>query len=286
MIVVPEEKQTEMFAEYTLQGRVDLAIALLREHATDAPYYGRFSGGKDSQVIHRLCQMAGVKVHWSYSVTQIDPPDLMRFIRWHYPGVEWLRKRENFFKCAVRKKAMPTRKCRWCCQEYKEHKTPGGLTLLLGIRAEESARRAASWSEIGKNRRGEQTINPIFWWKEKEVWEFLRSENLQSSYLYECGFHRLGCVGCPQATAKERALQFSIYPRIKDLWMRCCENVWEVIGDDTATKHRFSDWRDFWEWWLTDDSMPPLQCGDEPQGILETVHADDAWRVECERNNA
>jgi hypothetical protein len=52
-VLIPQivSSQGEMFREYTLQGRVDAAIALLREHATDAPYFGGFSGGKDSIVI-------------------------------------------------------------------------------------------------------------------------------------------------------------------------------------------------------------------------------------------
>ena len=39
-------------------------------------YYGAFSGGKDSQTIYHLAQMAGVKFDAQYSLTTVDPPRL------------------------------------------------------------------------------------------------------------------------------------------------------------------------------------------------------------------
>ena len=43
-------------------------------------YYGAFSGGKDSQALYHVAQMAGVKVDWHFHFTSIDPPQLLAFI--------------------------------------------------------------------------------------------------------------------------------------------------------------------------------------------------------------
>lgn len=48
-----------------------------------------FSGGKDSTVLAELCKMAqeqyGVEYSLNYNVTGIDPPELVYFMRQHYP---------------------------------------------------------------------------------------------------------------------------------------------------------------------------------------------------------
>ncbi len=59
-------------------------------------YYLAFSGGKDSVVLKRLAEMAGVKFDAHYSVTTIDPPELTQFIRKYHPDVKWERYKTPF----------------------------------------------------------------------------------------------------------------------------------------------------------------------------------------------
>ena len=106
---------------------VQRAVALLQMHAPadGSPYYGCFSGGKDSVVIKELARMAGVKIEWHYNVI-IDPPELMRFIKDHHPDVEWIyathkrgplkgQRKSHFFRRIKEKLLVPTRFRRWCC---------------------------------------------------------------------------------------------------------------------------------------------------------------------------
>ena len=90
---------------------VQRSVALLQANAPSdgAPYYGCFSGGKDSVVIKELARMAGVPVEWHYNVI-IDPPELMRFIKQRHPDVKWLRcKHGPFFNRIKQKLMLPTR---------------------------------------------------------------------------------------------------------------------------------------------------------------------------------
>ena len=71
-----------------LQDKIDRAIEALRENEPkdDKGHALAFSGGKDSCVIKQLAIEAGVKFNAFYSVTTIDPPELVRFIKEHRIG--------------------------------------------------------------------------------------------------------------------------------------------------------------------------------------------------------
>ena len=78
--------------EETLFGTVDkvqIAIDRLKAFEPADGYWLAFSGGKDSVVIKRLAQMAGVKFEAHYSVTSVDPPELVRFIKDVHPDVSF-----------------------------------------------------------------------------------------------------------------------------------------------------------------------------------------------------
>ena len=51
--------------------KVENAIKRLQSFEPPEGYYVAFSGGKDSQCIYHLCQMAGVKFDAYYNVTSV-----------------------------------------------------------------------------------------------------------------------------------------------------------------------------------------------------------------------
>ena len=70
--------------ELTLEGKIDKvkkAISRIQAYAFDVPV-AAISGGKDSVVLDALCQMAGIKYEPIYNVTSVDPPELVRFIKY------------------------------------------------------------------------------------------------------------------------------------------------------------------------------------------------------------
>ena len=108
-----------MLIENTLYGEVDkvkVAINRLKLHEPKEGYYLAFSGGKDSCVCYELCKMAGVKFTAHYHVTTVDPPELIYFIREHYPD-SWenrTRPKKSMWQLIVDNGILPQRQIRYC----------------------------------------------------------------------------------------------------------------------------------------------------------------------------
>ena len=261
----------------SLDERIDQAVKTLQLYQPkDAPYYGCFSGGKDSVVIKHLSGRAGVNVEWWYNNTTIDPPELVRFIKRKHPDVQWNKpKHGNFFK-RMEKKGFPTRRQRWCCEEYKESVSPRDRRLILGVRAAESPRRAATWKVVTYHRKTKtNAISPIVYWTDANVWEYIRREGVEYCELYDEGFKRLGCIGCPMAREAGRRREFERWPRYEKLWKRAFKRIWEKRagkpqrdGREWFGSARFENWEQMWEWWLSND---PLPGGEDCQGFLDLV---------------
>jgi phosphoadenosine phosphosulfate reductase len=259
----------------TLDDLIAESIELLREHEPPEGYYGCFSGGKDSIVIKELARRSGVRVVWHYNITTIDPPELFRFICQEHPGV--IReppRRGSFFRRMEEVKGFPTRRARWCCEEYKETTAPKGSTLILGIRAEESAARAKGWSSVTIHRKTKApAIQPIIGWASDEIWEFIRGERLPYPSLYDEGFHRLGCIGCPMARESGRRYEFARWPAYERRWRLAFRRIWDRRagtiqrdGREWFGSARFDSWEAMWEWWIADVSLPPVD--DPAQEVL------------------
>jgi len=252
--------QCELLAEHALEAMIVRAVDLLKEHEPPDGYFGCFSGGKDSCVIKELARLAGVKATWHYNVTTVDPPELIWFMKEHHKDVDFLYPNMRMFD-EIPKRGLPTRRVRWCCEVFKESHTPNGATLLMGIRAEESPRRAAMWSEVEYHRRTKcNCVLPIFKWTIDHVWEFIRVQKLAYCSLYDEGFKRLGCIGCPMARVAGRIKEFSRWPGIEQQYKDATRKLFETNRNKYV--QRFPSWDSLWEWWLSDDPAPAAPCGE------------------------
>ena len=261
--------------DLSLEALTQDAIKLLRVcQPKDKPYYGCFSGGKDSTVIKELGRLAGINVIWHYNVTTIDPPELVQFIREHHPDVDWRWPDRGFFTW-FRTQGFPTRKQRWCCRLLKEQDAPVGSTMIFGVRAEESSRRAKNWGLVTyHDKKRANVISPIVNWTSEHVWAFIREHNLPYCCLYDQGFDRLGCVGCPQGSTKQRLAQFARWPKYLRAWRNAFRALWgkragtlNRNGLDWIGNRYFASWEEMWDWWLNDEPLPSEKH--DCQGMLE-----------------
>ena len=239
-----------------LDESVAYSLQVLREHAGDLPYWGAFSGGKDSVCIKQLCIEAGVAVDWHYGVTSIDPPELVRFIHEVHPDVRFLRsKTYNNFGDGIARAGLPGRIRRWCCAEFKERPAPNGRTTVVGIRAEESPRRRKSWNVWNLKRKKGAYLCPILHWTEADVWEYIESRNLPYCSLYDEGYARLGCVGCPMQPVAQRRRDLERWPQVKRMLLggtkRLMERMMPKWKANNQPFAKFSTPEELFDWWLT-----------------------------------
>ena len=262
--------QMSLGSDGQLRDKVQTAIKRLQAFEPPEGYYVAFSGGKDSQCVYHLCQMAGVKFDAHYAITSVDPPELVRFIRENYPDVEFTRqyypdgKPITMWSLIAEHTIPPTRKARYCCASLKEP-GGGGRIVVTGVRWAESANRKNNHDVVdirGKkaiktaeqngvqfrtNKHGElimnddnddarrtvescyrtrkTMVNPIVDWTDEDVWEFLNSNNIPHCCLYDEGFTRLGCIGCPLAGSEKMRKDFERWPKYKQLYIKAFQRM-------------------------------------------------------------
>lgn len=246
-----------------LERKVAQAIALLQLWEPKAlelsqnGYWLAYSGGKDSEVILDLAKRAGVRHEAVYNVTTIDPPELVRFIKREHPEVRFSHQpRAMLTAMHDAGNEPPTRVARWCCAEYKEQGGTG-LVKIIGVRIAESPRRAALWRQVVPHRVSGTFLCPIVYWTDEDVWDYHREHELKHCTLYDEGFKRLGCIGCPQGRADQIARQFRRWPRYAAWWRREVVRFWESNHARTVRGgklHRCADWPSgeaFFEWWAS-----------------------------------
>lgn len=243
--------------------KIEASIALLKKAESlalsmdERGFHLAFSGGKDSQVLYHLAKMAGVKFHAEMQITTLDPPELMRFVRAQYPDVKKNLPKMNFYNLIKKNGMLPLRQVRYCCAYLKEGAGAGSVKLI-GIRAAESTKRAKrNEVEINSvkggpdvidqfNRNEEIThecrtgkdsiiISPIFKWSDADVWNFIRGYNIPYCELYDKGFHRIGCLFCPMASPKEKALHRKMYPGVEKEIKKSIQ--WLIDNNDYMSKY-------------------------------------------------
>lgn len=237
-------------------------------------FYNTFSGGKDSQVLYHLVKMSGVRHRTHMNLTSVDPPEVIRFVKAQYPDVDLIKPRMSIYEMAMKKHMLPTMRIRWCCAEYKETSGVGKVTLI-GIRKEESARRAKR-EEVSMNIKGKRKeysfdqwseheekmvacvggkdkilVSPIIHWTERDVWEFLNANGIPHCELYDQGYHRIGCICCPMSNRKQKLKDIERWPHVKSNWIKAIQ--WLI--DNGYTNHNYSDAETGFRWWISGKSF-------------------------------
>ena len=261
--------------EYNLDGKRDkVQIALERIKSfcpisngmifdgTDKPkpYYVAYSGGKDSDVLRILFELSGVPYNLVHNHTTVDAPETVRYIR-SIPGVHISYPEISMWALIAKNTMPPTRFVRYCCQYLKERGGQGQF-VVTGVRwAESNQRKTRNSLEVLPKRKenkvvlsadnhenrktfencvtkGTRILNPIIDWSDDDVWEFLNHYNCRSNPLYDCGWKRIGCIGCPMAGSKQMLRDFEKYPKYKAAYIRAFDRM--IIN--SQSKPRPSSW--------------------------------------------
>lgn len=274
--VYEQSKQVTM--RESLKKKIEYSIDLLRKSEKMAirldpenGFYLAFSGGKDSQALYHIAEMAGVKFKAHMNLTSVDPPEVIRFVKKQYPDVELIKPKMSIYDMALKKHILPTRILRWCCAEFKEMSGAGKVTLI-GIRKEESARRSKR-EEVSTNIKGKRTeetfdqwsehqekmvtcvggkdkilVSPIIHWAERDVWEFLNDVvKVPHCELYDEGYTRIGCILCPMSNRKSKLRDIERFPHAKRRWIQTIEK----LKNAGYINKNFDDAEFAFEWWIS-----------------------------------
>nr|DAZ47046.1 MAG TPA: phosphoadenosine-phosphosulfate reductase [Caudoviricetes sp.] len=236
-------------------------------------FYLAFSGGKDSQALYYIAQMAGVKFKAHMNLTSVDPPEVIRFVKRNYPDVELIKPKMSIYDMALKKHLIPTRTIRWCCAEFKEMSGAGKVTLT-GIRKQESVRRSKreevelaghkfsgifdQWEEHTETMvtcvggKDKILVSPIIYWTERDVWEFLNEVvKVPHCSLYDEGYRRIGCILCPMSNYKQKIKDCQRFPHARHKWIQTIQK----LIDGGYINHNFQDAEFGFNWWISDKSF-------------------------------
>lgn len=147
----------------------------LKYDANDG-FFLAFSGGKDSQALYHVAKLGGVKFKAHMNFTSIDPPQVIRFVRTQYPDVVTHAPEKSIFALAVDRGILPSMRIRWCCADLKETAGAGKVTLI-GIRKQESTRRAKRHEVEVSNRQFSGSLD------EFEVWQKVQIEKKEQKLI-------------------------------------------------------------------------------------------------------
>ncbi len=251
------------------------------------------SGGKDSAVCRELVRRSGVPYELIHNLTTADAPETIYYIREHFRQAEeegvpctinypfYKGKRVTMWSLIPQKKIPPTRLVRYCCEVLKEQSGTNRF-LTTGVRWAESKKRKEGrgiYESFARERgkkiilnndnddkrqlfescrlRSKHICNPIIDWSDHDVWDYIRSEKIPVNPLYDMGFFRVGCIGCPMA-GRSRYREFALYPTYERAYKKAFEKmllVRKMEGKDDSTGG-WLDAESVFKWWMEDNTMP------------------------------
>lgn len=102
-------------------------------------------------------------------------------------------------------------------------------------------------------------VNPIVDWKDEDVWSFLNENSIPHCTLYDEGWPRLGCIGCPLAGKKKMLRDFERWPKYKELYLRAFQRMLDnhpgqirIFNSETDPKDAepATEAKRAFEWWI------------------------------------
>ena len=192
------------------------------------------------------------------------------------------------------KRMPPTRIARYCCEYFKERRFEG-QHIMTGVRWGESRARKQRGVHEALNKNKEKRVvyfdedddrhkmtdicqlrnrvatNPIIDWTDKEVWEYIRINDIKTNPLYFThGMKRVGCVGCPLAGYAGHRRELEMFPKYKQAYLRTFEKLLEVRRERNMETGKWKNADDVYNWW-TDPKFNPDQISlfDEMDGSDE-----------------
>lgn len=138
-------------------------------------------------------------------------------------------------------------------QDENFKQTPKGGYVLLNYDNDESVRTVYTCFRTNK-----VLVNPLINWTDDDIWRYISQEHIEINPLYGCGFDRVGCIGCPMAGYKLRAMEFERYPKYRQRFINIADRIVKsknARGAQTSNYIRFKDGLDYFRHWIEDPNI-------------------------------
>lgn len=268
-----------------------IAIERFKVFEPEDGYYLAYSGGKDSDVIKILAQLSGVKFEAVHNLTTVDAPETVYYIksqpdvRIDYPKNSMWRlivekllppTRISRYCCSELKEKGGSGKIKVTGVRWAESirrtesaaivnvigkpKTMQKTAVDMGVKFAVTKQNGLIMNDDNDiNRRFVEhcyrttttMLNPIVDWTDNDVWEFLKHYDCKSNPLYQCGFKRIGCIGCPIAS-KHRYTEFRLYPKYRQNYVKAFERMIEH-RKERGLETEWQNGEEVMKWWLGED---------------------------------
>lgn len=102
--------------------------------------------------------------------------------------------------------------------------------------------------------------NPIYKWTDTDVWDFIRDREMKYNPLYDQGWTRVGCVGCPMAT--NQIWELEKYPKYKQMYIKAFQRMVDkrkAKGKKNKNEGVWVSGESVYRWWTGDYGEIPGQ---------------------------
>lgn len=273
-------------------------------HHYGKPLVCTYSGGKDSDVMLELFKRSAIPFEVINNHTTADAPQTVRHIRGKFKELEeqhipckimmpvYRGEPTSMWKLIPQKLIAPSRLRRYCCSVLKES-TIRNRYIATGVRWDESIKRRTrdEFEKIGKTKadaenfseimlsndndsrrrmtelcmqKDSMVVNPIIDWTHSDIWTYINSEHIKTCELYQCGYDRVGCIGCPMA-GKKRWKEFADFPQYKKLYIHAFDRMIARRMQKGLVCKRKNGEEEFL-YWMEDDNIPGQMSIDDYLG--------------------
>ena len=182
-----------------------------------------------------------------------------------------------------RKLMPPTRVVRYCCSVLKEGGNPNRM-ISTGVRWAESKNRSirSAYEVLGQTAsksigvsdekmlitdntdtrrlfescqmKAKTVVNPIIDWSDSNVWDVIKGEHIPVCEMYDWGYDRIGCIGCPLARKCQREREFYDFPKYRQAYIRAFDQMLEM----RKQKGKPTSWtcgEEVFLWWMQSDDV-------------------------------
>lgn len=98
-------------------------------------------------------------------------------------------------------------------------------------------------------------VNPIIEWTDDDVWDFIKANSIPYCELYDEGWKRLGCIGCPMSGKHGREKQFARWEKYKYHYLLAFDRMLKEL-EKKGHKTAWQTSKDVFNWWMEYDVLP------------------------------